>query len=963
MAYDGDIRKRREHLVEVSASPVITDRLGHFVKYRAEKTMAKLASKSPVDRSPGLKSQVSAEGNSDVENMGDPLVPQTTFVTQIAYSPPKPAEKSSPQKMQSLGKRKVMGDLRQLVSDINRVQKKTKFCTEDKRPTNTDTMLADAGQGDVTATSVEIAVEIESPPKKQDAGSSPSNLGRPTKQEPSLQHLDGAREHPNGSQASLTRVASVTTSESRLSGSDYQSNLLSRLRDQLTKTTYLPRYLQMISKAQNDLLATDAKWQPALVGHPTRPGTLPLELISYLTAAADQEAALVCEPVQSNQRVPGSLQDISGGQAGVVDEEPDLPSNSPILKSATQAYDQIQSEAQKVESESEVGSAEWPLSSPRSSPPGRILPPDSSPVQGSSNMLVPSRAAEAASCESRKMEDPVPLNHFQCSSVKEIEKSSQASPTGTLQDGPQHNVSMEDFEIDSSEDEGMPDANLPKSLSNNQARDEQADVSQQIMMEIQAASQIPSVAPSNPEDADDGETAHSSHDVSSHEAISEDRVMFASDSTSSAKRKLDNADKKELSNHRKRAKPSSVLSVSSEDHDFRRVDNMTRIYRRGAFSSLRTNATPLPPSTFLTPNISPQSTSIHSSDRRQSDHTSVFKQITTSAPLTRMSARGEKVLVERPASTSDMSRRSALRPEDQFLVFKQSYPTYRGNLTQFLRSCTMIKKIRAAGKMLPQCVWDDFVYRHHHDYRSHLLDVYKSDELESPMPYEEYYADCVPEPLHLRGIIRLAFIDSLSLKIDPKTTLDTPPAREMCQLDHLEDSGRSVATSSSASNVQAKEPLSEMADKVIPKNNPTTLESQLQLREQGKAPQSQSSVHLWLRKASGAASPELGTSDSLSAADNIPYIDLTDGADSTFDLAQELLPLTKPFADIGRGAPKASVEESRLPNAKTEPFKHFALEYAKLDVEKHEKLQIQADAEGAQRANVQRIIDIFTWRA
>ena len=460
MAYDGDIRKRQEHLVEVSTSPVITDRLGRFAKYRAEKTMAKLESTSAVDRSPGLKSQVSAEENSDVENMGDPLASQTTFVTQIPCSPPKPAEKSSPRKTQSLGKRKVMGDLRQLVNNINRVQKKTKFCTEDKRPTNADTTLAGVGQGDVTTTSVEIAVEIEPPPKKQDAESRPSNLDRPTIQEPSLQHLDGAREHPNGSQASLTRVASVTTSESRLSGSDYQSNLLSRLRDQLTKTTYLPRYLQIISKAQNDLLSTDAKWQPALVGQPTRPGTLPLELISCLTAAADQEAALVCEPVQSNQRVPGSLQDISEGQAGVVDEEPDLPSNSPILKSPPQAYDQIQSEAQKVESESEVDSTEWPLSSPRSSPPRRILPPDSSPVQRFSNILVPSRAAEAASCESRKMEDPEPVNHFQCSSVKEVEQSSQAAPTGTLQDKPQPNISTEDFEIDSSEDEGLPDANL-----------------------------------------------------------------------------------------------------------------------------------------------------------------------------------------------------------------------------------------------------------------------------------------------------------------------------------------------------------------------------------------------------------------------------------------------------------------------------------------------------------------------
>jgi hypothetical protein len=190
----------------------------------------------------------------------------------------------------------------------------------------------------------------------------------------------------------------------------------------------------------------------------------------------------------------------------------------------------------------------------------------------------------------------------------------------------------------------------------------------------------------------------------------------------------------------------------------------------------------------------------------------------------------------------------------------------------------------------------------------------------------------------------------------------------MCRLDDLEDSGRSVAASSSASNVQAKEPLHEMADRAIPKNNPMTLESQLQLREREKTPQSQSSVHLWLQKASGAASPELGTSDGLVAPDNIPCIDLTDDpteneVDFTFDLAQELLPLTNPSTDVRRGAPKASLEESRSPNAKAEPFKHFALEYAKFGIEEHEKLPIQADAENTRQSNVQRIIDIFTWRA
>jgi hypothetical protein len=1074
--------------------------------------MAKLASKSSVDRSPGLKSQVSAEGDSDVENMGDSLVSQTTFGAQIPYSPPKPEEKSSPRKTQSLGKRKVMADLRQLVNDTNRAKKKNKLCTEDERSTNADTVATDVGQGDVPATSVEIAGEVEFQLQKQDAGSSSNNLGRPIKKEPSLQNLDRAKEHLSSSHASLTRVANATTSESRLSGSDHQSDLLSRLRAQLTKSTYLPRYLQVISKAQNDLLSTDAKWQPALVGQPTRPGTLPLELITCLTAAADQEAASICEPVQSSQQVPGSLQDFSKGQADAVDEELDLPSSPPIPQSAPQAYGQIQSEAQKAESESEDSIVEWLTSPLRPSPPIQTLPPDSSPEQGSPNMFMSSRAAEAASYERGKTDDPVPPSHSQYS-VKEVEMSSRASPqpsnqieglphtqvastvtsqklrgkptsrtlttaagsstsqeeakstgasngksfsvefatkalcspaftspsdgstrhlgrgtsgsvrashtphipktaslstppipssqtsnypvttpqrqpasqqmphtpsrqlipgtflygvggswpTGTPQGEPQPNVSMEYFELDSSEDERMPDANLPKSLPNTRVQDNQANISQQIMMEIHYASQIPSGALSNPEDADDRETSHSNQSISNHGTTSEDRAIVALDSTSSAKSKPDNAGKKGLSSHPKRTKPRSVVSVSSEDHDFRRVDNMARIRHRGVFSSLQTDTTTLSPSPFLSSNVSSQSANVQSSNRRQSDHTSVFTQITTSAPLTRMSAQDETILVKRPTSTSDMSRRSALRPEDQFLVFKQSYPTYGGNLTQFLRSCVMIKKIRAAGKMLPQCVWDDFVYRHHHDYRSHLLDVYKSDELESPMPYEEYYADYVSEPLHVKGIVRLAFIDSLSLKMDPKTTLETPPVGAMYKLDHPEDSGRSVAASSSASNIQAKEPPSEMADKAVPTNNSMTPEPLLQLNEREETPQSQSSVHLWLQKASGAASPELGTSDRHIAPDKVPRIDLTESeADFTFDLAQELLALTRPFADIRGDAPKSSVEESRWPDAKTEPFKRFALEYAKLGAE---KLQFQAGAEGARRTNVQRIIDIFAWRA
>jgi hypothetical protein len=1081
--------------------------------------MARIAPNSAANSSPGLKSQVSAEGDSDIENMGDSLVSQTDFATQVPFSPPKTLERGSPCQGKLLGKRKVMADLRHLVGDGSRAPKKNKPCTDDVRHINIrSNMQRDIEWGRVKDTSFK---KSESAPTEQDAACNTSPLGRPSERKASLQDVETADEGitNRGSPPSSTRNV---ISEVRVPRFDDRVGTLPQWQDRLSKATYLPRYLQTISRAQNDLLSADDSWQPGLVGQPTRPGTLPLNLLNKLTAAADRKAAVMREQVDSNHPVSAGVLEIAQGEADGVNEEPDLPSKSPIQRTLAQGHNQNQSEAQEAESESEDSPVDWSSTPPRSSPLRPRLPPDSSPLQAPRALSMWSPSAEGASCQIRKSEYSMLSNPVQLASLNDVEQSNQpfryqsnslegpgtthitnakasghllessasgplkpaegtsiflaeansascseskfpSSENDTITFGPirainssddfarrlersdssviqvsdtpdtarlpssrapqphsrqiteysratlrkqstsqqlrpilspqlipgtflqeslnsrltssphdlhQPKESMYEFEINSSEDGSVRDECSAKSLSENHVQDGRANASRQGILEIQIASQVPPDTPRYPEVEGNDTTAYSDYTCSYARAVPDDRVIAASDPNSPSKRRLDNTNVEELPKHSKPAKPtigSPVLSTSSEEPDFRRVDNMTRQYRRAVYSSFRKIGTvaPFPLSTVAASNVSPTFECLPSSDRRHSAETSILRQVTTSTPLTSISAQAQNHVKERPALTSDMSRGSSEQPKDQFLAFKQNYPTYGGNFTQFLISCRMIKKLRTAGKLLSQGVWDDFVHRHNHDYRSYLDKISQSNELESSMPYEEYYVDFVSEPVHLKGVLRLSFIDALSEEMDIATRLDSSPLRTASEAGHVHGQRRSIAASSSASNLRAKESLPDKPDKTTTQHDSMKLETQLQLKEQEKARQSQSSsVHLWLQKASGAASPELGPSDSLAAPSDIPYIDLTENEEAlAFDLATELQTLKPRSANRKKGHWRASAEKARLPDAATEPFKYFSSSHARLDDDKYGVSLAQTDAKGALRPAVQRIIDIFTWRS
>lgn len=64
-----------------------------------------------------------------------------------------------------------------------------------------------------------------------------------------------------------------------------------RWRQEAQAGKYVRRRVQKIEEEQSKLLESDESWHPALIGHPARPGQVPLMLLELLSAAADKKSA------------------------------------------------------------------------------------------------------------------------------------------------------------------------------------------------------------------------------------------------------------------------------------------------------------------------------------------------------------------------------------------------------------------------------------------------------------------------------------------------------------------------------------------------------------------------------------------------------------------------------------------------------------------------------------------------
>lgn len=452
----------------------------------------------------------------------------------------------------------------------------------------------------------------------------------------------------------------------------------------------------------------------------------------------------------------------------------------------------------------------------------------------------------------------------------------------------------------------------------------------------------------------------------SDETGSESSDTHVSRPKPAVKRKLKATACRELSGSRKRTKLSvahSALGSSSEDDDFERAKMMARQIRREFFAA---HTTPVEANPFLqahstvSSHSSPQSVSVPSNHRRATPQILNAKPIPTATPLTSVSAPGRKIVNLLSEPSSHITIESLRQIDQRYLAYRKSYPDYEGNPAQFLRVCRMIKKIRTKGQSLPRCVWDDFVFRHHHDYRKFLVEAIESDDLESPISYEEYYGQCAEQPTRLRNVLKPAFIDALPADSDNASSLRTQPAPTGFRLDNVGYLEGSVAASSSASNIRPVASPAVIANVIPPEQDSKTLQEQLHMKNQEEIGHSQSSsVHLWLQKASGAASPELGTPAPLVAQkEDVSNLDLMEDEEgSEFDLACELLSMTGAtdltMYDNRRDAP-AQVTKDGIASPSIKGGHASSM---------HERGgNVSIYGRHAGPPGVQRIIDIFSWR-
>ena len=457
----------------------------------------------------------------------------------------------------------------------------------------------------------------------------------------------------------------------------------------------------------------------------------------------------------------------------------------------------------------------------------------------------------------------------------------------------------------------------------------------------------------------------------------------------------------DLSPNRKRVKLDSSISdesSTSEDVDFENHKTRTREIRRQFFAASRTDHERLPSSQEELPqprNItkstaplaptaryvdarspSPRSSSLRSYQQRDSGY-SLIRQITTSTPITSVSHHHltGKAYSSLLRAASHASSAQSHGMEDGFSIYKSAYPEYSGSLSQFAKSCQLLRRLSDEGRPLPQGVLDDFIYRHHHDYRGYLAEVIGSVELESPIPYEKFYMDCVEEPTHCKRVIKKVFIDALPPsdsfgKLSRDTMYDQqsrPASHEPQHAPKLfvlpqtvtrTSQSRSVAASESASNVLKIIPpftgKLEEAETTIPPSN--SLQDQLHRKEQedSKKQSQESSVEEWLERA-GGGSPELGTPVDL-VSSRVPALDLRDQNETESELVRALhqsRPGRRPLQKHKR--PSYRRAEKTL-------FRNFLDANSRLVAERQIWTSIEDGCKKQVRPEVQRIIDIFSWR-
>lgn len=309
-----------------------------------------------------------------------------------------------------------------------------------------------------------------------------------------------------------------------------------------------------------------------------------------------------------------------------------------------------------------------------------------------------------------------------------------------------------------------------------------------------------------------------------------------------------------------------------------------------------------------------------------------------------------------PGVWVDAFSRASVQQQKIYDTYKATYPEYHGDSVQFQKACKHLSVLRREGKAPHPSLWDDFIFRRHHDYREYLLEV--TAACEDAIPYLQYYMEHVEKPSRMELVIRPCHILSLESDSDIGSSVTNQPLKAPTHSPKCtEDHEVSATTTSSASNILLTQGTSlqgvdaNRQQSTAPRYEPSS-------SEQDEVEQSQdSSMKQWVatqsvEKMLGAASPELGCTD-------IPAADEDDTPKQGLDWPAGTLAFSSPDR-----LPSQSEQQSKEPvwwDDPHAPFKSFARSYVALASEKkHLRSPIRVDDKGCLRPQLQNVINIFT---
>ena len=302
----------------------------------------------------------------------------------------------------------------------------------------------------------------------------------------------------------------------------------------------------------------------------------------------------------------------------------------------------------------------------------------------------------------------------------------------------------------------------------------------------------------------------------------------------------------------------------------------------------------------------------------------------------------------------DTISRVSLRGPSLYDTYKLHYPEYQGNDIQFQKACRHIKVLHREGKAPHPSLWDDFVFRRHHDYRSYLLKI--TEACEDALPYLQYYMEHVEKPLRMRLIIKPSSILSLASDSATASSVQSPVRAVQMDIDVGVSLEKSVAVSSSAGNIRPDRRTSSPALAFDHRWQPeggheSDSHQQDETRQVQDSSVKQRVETQLMEKVLGEESPELGYTDLAAKEEDVPQQLLDDSAEVSISSSPDFQP----------AASEQERKKSIWCDDPDTPFKSFARTYGALASERRQlRRRIKIDEKGCLKPLLQGVIDIFT---